>query len=85
MSEIGLQWFLRMFDLLNMEAKLDLLSQLTQKVKDAYSRNSDKALQEEEERKKAILKKLMKSWEDYDIDGDMIVNSRTISDKVYDL
>ncbi len=82
MSDFVLKWYLRLFDSLSAEYKVELIAKLVERLKPAYNSNSAAI---EEKRREAILEKLVGSWADLDIDGDAIVNSRTTSDKIYDL
>ncbi|MEM1327963.1 MAG: hypothetical protein AAGI23_18535 [Bacteroidota bacterium] len=65
-----------------MQSKLDLLTQLTERLRDHHSIT----YQEKEEKERLTnLKQLIFSWNKIDIEEDMITKSRTVSDKVYDL
>lgn len=82
MSEFVLKWYIRLFDMLSVKHKLELILKLTERLKESY--DSEHLVDDELEREKA-LDKLMDSWQNVDIDGDFIVGSRTVSHKVYDL
>lgn len=82
MSEFVLRWYIRLFDMLSVKHKLELILRLTERLKESY--DSEHLVDDELEREK-VLNKLMDSWQNVDIDGDFIVNSRTVSHKVYDL
>ena len=66
-----------MFDLLNMEAKLELLARLSENVHRSFNKpNKDKS---------ELLESLSGSWSDVDENiVDEIYNSRTISDRNID-
>ena len=82
MSDFVLKWYIRLFDMLSIKHKLELILRLTERLKDSY--DSDQSGEDELEREKA-LNELMDSWQNADIDGDFIVNNRTVPHKVYDL
>jgi hypothetical protein len=77
MSEIVLNKYIRMFDLLDLEAKLELLARLSENVNRSFKSPRDD--------KHALLESLSGSWEDVDDSiVDEIYSSRTTSDKGID-
>ncbi len=77
MSEIVLNKYIRMFDLLDLEAKLELLARLSENVNRSFKHPKDD--------KHALLESLSGSWEDVDDSiVDEIYSSRTTSDKEID-
>ena len=81
MSELVINWYLRLFDLLSAKHKVELLSRLKERVKTSFANEEN----HEEATKEEALLAMMEDWEDIVIDGDSIVNNRTSSSRVYDL
>ena len=82
MSDLMLSGFIRAFDRLSLQSKAELIAQLA----DRLSHSFDNAVPESEEQKReSALDALVLAWKDVDLDGDLIVGSRTASPKVYDL
>ena len=71
MKEVILNSYIRMFDLLDVEAKLELLVKLSENVKDSFKKPTDD--------KEEILDTLSGTWSDVDDSiVDDIYESRTI-------
>ncbi|PHI18004.1 hypothetical protein CEQ90_20195 [Lewinellaceae bacterium SD302] len=79
MSDLVLKWYVRLFDMMSLEYKKIILSTL----KDRLDKNLNESL--EEERRRESLSKMISFYSDTDLDGDFIVNSRTIPTRTYDL
>ena len=82
MSEFVLKWYIRLFDLLSLEYKAELIARLADRLKDSFN---DPESSDEEKRRRIALEELILAWKDTDLDGDFIVESRTVSSKIYDL
>jgi hypothetical protein len=68
--------------MLSVKYKLELIYRLTERLRNSY--DPEHPMDDELKRERA-LNELIDSWKDVNIDGDFIVNSRTVSQKVYDL
>lgn len=78
MENFVLDKYMRMFDLLDIEAKLELLTRLTD--------NINKSFKKPKKNKEALLDALCGTWSDVDDSIiDDIYSSRTISDRQIDL
>lgn len=79
MSELVLNWYLRLFDRLSFEYKTTLIDKLNDRLKHTNNEENDEA-----DRRNA-LEGLINSWSDSTVDGDFILNNRTSNDVIYDL
>lgn len=73
MGSITTNDYIRFFESLNLDSKLELLSKLTESLKNSYQneKNDDRS---------ALLSELFGAWKDSDIDEEEILK-RTISDR----
>lgn len=77
MKEIVVDKYVRMFDLLNIEAKIDLLAKLTENIKNTFKKAGRD--------KKMLLESLNGSWQDIDESiVSEIYQSRTTSHREVD-
>ena len=85
--EIVFRWYLRLFDSLNDEFKLKLITQLLERFQKNYKSipNSENRKPVSQKSRQERAKALFGAWKDDNIGGDELVNMRTISEKEYDL
>jgi len=84
-NETIFRWYLSLFDSLNDEFKLKLITQLLDRFQKNYKIASGNETNPVQNSKQEQAKTLFGAWKDDDIDGDEIISLRTISEQQYDL
>jgi len=82
MPDIILHEFIRAFDRLSLPSKAELIAQLADRLRRSFD---DPEPASEEQKRESAFDAMVLAWKDVDLDGDLIVASRTASSKVYDL
>jgi hypothetical protein len=87
-NEIVFKWYLKLFDSLNNEFKLKLITQLLDRFRDDYTsslENQSSIPSNLEKNKADRAKALFGVWKDDPMNGDELVLFRTVSEREYDL
>lgn len=82
MSDFVLKWYIRLFDMLSIKYKVELISRLADRLKDSFD---NEEIENEEQKREKALEAMIKLWRAIDLDSDFVVNSRTVSERTYGL